>query len=224
MRSREAVGKHMFFNMSKIPVEADGLPLDLPEEDVYILRMPIMVNGKDYYLPEELEWVMPMLEHAASWQHWLSIRHSFCYITIRKGKVVSETDDEWHVDGFSTRITHLPEQNYIWCSNDPTEFANMKVLLPVDFDPLKHNVNKYLQNFVKEYVQLKSETVYLMDPYMVHRRPPHTKGIERTFIRITFAPIEINDINNTPNRELPRVYDRDGVEFRDSLEEYPFSP
>jgi hypothetical protein len=42
----------------------------------------------------------------------------------------------------------------------------------------------------------------------------------RTFVRISFVPIEINDINNTKNLLIPRVYSGDGVAYRNRLINY----
>jgi len=49
------------------------------------------------------------------------------------------------------------------------------------------------------------------EPYVIHRRPPNTQGIHRTFVRISFTPIEIMDINNTENPAIQTNYTRDGI-------------
>lgn len=96
-------------------------------------------------------------------------------------------------------------------------------MFPDDFNPRIHNVNDYLSNFVddEKITTLEDEFVYVMDPYILHRRPSSTFGKLRTFVRITFVPIEINDIRNTQNPLLPREYSEDGVEYRNSLLVYP---
>jgi len=62
----------------------------------------------------------------------------------------------------------------------------------------------------------------MMDPYVVHRRPPISNGVVRTFVRISFTPIEIPDVNNTPNPLIPtQHYITDGVKsFREHLLDY----
>jgi len=62
--------------------------------------------------------------------------------------------------------------------------------------------------------------MYAMDPYMLHRRPPQTEGMVRTFVRISYVPILINDVNNTPNPLLPIECDADGVANRNRLIAY----
>lgn len=194
-----------------------------PPEPQYILRMPIRVEGGMLHVPDELRWIMPMLEHAWDWQQWIGVDHPFCYVTVRHGPVISKTDDEWHVDGFSTKVEHLPEQNYIWTDTAPTEYVKLNVEFPEEFDPRQHNVNHFLQQFVDEeqVIQMKARSMYLMDPYILHRRPKAAAACEsRTFVRISFVPIEINDVNNTQNPKLPREYTADGVAFRNQLKTF----
>ena len=59
-----------------------------------------------------------------------------------------------------------------------------------------------------------------MDPYVPHRRPASTQGEMRCFVRVSFTPIEINDVNNAQNPLIPRNYTRDGVEIRNQLVDY----
>ncbi len=193
-----------------------------PDERQYVLRMPVRVDGGAYRMPPELRWCRTILWQALAHQRTLRRDHPFCYVTVRHGVVESVTDDEWHVDGFSTRVMHVPEQNYVWCSASPTEWAPMLVEFPADFDPLRHNVNHYLQRHVNPYAvrQLEPRLVYCMDPYVLHRRPPVAAGTPRTFVRVSCVPIEIDDHANTQNPRLPRTYTRSGVEHRNSLETY----
>ena len=205
------------------PVRISALELHCPEARQYILRMPVRVDGGEFLLPDELSWLQEMFFIALSWQQdVLRIDHPFCYITVRHGLVESQTDDEWHVDGFSTRIPHGPEQNYIWCSEAGTEHVPLKVCFPADFDPLRHNINEYLSRFADcaKIQQCNARTIYCLDPYILHRRPRGTSGLMRTFVRISFVPIEINDINNTKNLLIPRVYSGDGVAYRNRLINY----
>lgn len=194
----------------------------------YILRMLIRKPHGNFQIPTELEWLTPMLDRCAYYQqHYLKIKHPFCYITVRHGIVESTTDDEWHVDGFSTQITHLPEQNYVWSNMCHTEFITKQFKFPKDFNPLKHNIQLFFQDNITK-SDLKYSTgsdIVCFDPYIVHRRPQiptHLQKTMRTFIRISFTPIEIADDNNTPNPLLPiPKYNRDGIkDFRDKLLRY----
>jgi hypothetical protein len=211
------------FKTAGLPKELDWLDISCPQDEQYILRMAVRAEGGQYLIPRELAWLYPMLIHAQVHQHQLGVDHPFCYITVRHGLVRSQTDDQWHVDGFSTKVAHLPEQNYVWTSTDGTEYADLSVDVPDDFDPLRHNINHYLEQFVtpERVSKCADKTIYCMDPYIVHRRPVSTAGTMRTFVRLSFVPIEINDINNTQNSMLPRHYTADGVAHRNTLTHYP---
>jgi hypothetical protein len=127
------------------------------------------------------------------------------------------------VDGFSTNVTHLPEQNYVWVNKIPTEYIEQSFDFPKDFDPRLHNIHWFLEDKVRnENIRTcDPETIYCFDPYVVHRRPKITQGMVRTFIRITYCPMEINDVNNTVNPLIETNYKRDGVKsFRDRLVKY----
>ena len=205
-----------------VPEKLRRLDLTPPAERQYILRMAIRAEGGAYLIPNELEWLKPLFFAALAHQDSLGVDHPFCYFTVRHGLVDSATDDEWHVDGFSMKVPHGPEQNYVWCSHTGTEYAALQAAFPADFDPLRHNVNHFLAGLVDNEIvgACDAQTVYCMDPFLLHRRPAATAGIQRTFVRLSFVPIEIDDTNNTQNPLLPRSYSADGVAFRNRLATY----
>jgi hypothetical protein len=199
----------------------------------YILRMLIHSPEKELYqIPEELKWTFPFVARCYEWQKQkIKIKHPYTYLTIRRGLVTTQTDDKWHVDGFSMRYNHLPEQSYLWANNHPTEYLNVPMSIPEDFDPLKHNLHLYIQDFLKFHKnngikhlvkQANYHTIYCFDPYVIHRRPTVPAGTYRTFLRLSFSPIPIRDDNNTPNPLLPQPnFNYDGVkDFRDKLVRY----
>ncbi|SRR6266403_159851 len=195
-----------------------------PKEEFYILRMLIKRMFNDYQIPNELSWCKSLIEKADAYQKEMGIIQPFVYLTIRKGFVKSTTDDEWHVDGFSKTITHLPEQNYIWTDILPTEYIEKSFIIPKDFNPLKHNIHKYFQkriDYTDDIKTMGSKVLYGLDPYIIHRRPEINNTIERCFIRLSFTPIEIEDINNTINPLIETYYKRDGIkEMRNQLVDY----
>jgi hypothetical protein len=206
--------------------------LALPETpDQMVLRMLVQAPySRGWQIPPELEWLREVLLKAQEYQHnVIGIRHPFTYVTVRKGPVATSTDDLWHVDGFSTRYAHLPEANYLFAAgSNPTQYLDQRFTFPEDFDPLIHNIHTFFQGradlgCVRE---LDLGALYFMDPYVVHRRPPGTFGVPRTFARISFTPIEIPDVNNTKNPLIPTShYVTDGIkEFRNSLLDYKGSP
>jgi hypothetical protein len=176
-------------------------------------------------IPDELDWLRFTIYRLNNYQKAHNLHNPFVYVTVRHGIVTSETDDLWHVDGFSMRTPHTPEQNYI-CVNgeDPTEYLINKWNLPATFDPFVHNIHHYFRDFPHgaKRVQGQSGIVYAIDPYCVHRRPSVTVGKMRTFWRISFVPIEIEDDTCTPNPLFPpNVYGR--TDIRKQLVAWPTS-
>lgn len=219
----KAVDASSFNNYNK-PEKVCKFKLNPPETDVMVLRMLVKRPYADLALPKDLEWTRTMIEEATWSQERMNIFQPFCYLTVRHGIQMPVRDqEEWHVDGFSTQITHLPEQNYIWCDNNPTEYADQSFNVPMDFDPDLHNVNWLLQDQVLDACIKKVEVgaMYCFDPYVLHRRATIEGPVHRTFIRVSFTPIEIADKNNTPNPDLPTYHVRDGVkDFRNRLRRY----
>lgn len=222
-RARECISLSRYNDWNG-PEFVSRLDLIPPAHEQYILRMLVARQPyEDFLLPPQLEWVKPMLDVAISNQRRHSIRQPYCSITVRHGIVHSENDDTWHVDGFSVRYSHLPEQNYIWVDKEPTEFVVCPIAFPRGFDPLKHNIHLFLQEKVsRQPIQsVHNRTVYCMDPYVIHRRPSKSNGKQRTFVRISFTPLEIMDVNNTLNPFLETHYTYDGIrDFRDKLENF----
>ncbi len=204
------------------PEDIGPLQLSPPAREQHILRMLIRRPFDGLCLPHALQWVLPLIGMAETAQSRVAA-HPFLYLTVRNGVVRSEGDDQWHVDGFSMQYSHLPEQNYIWCDRVGTEFYDGGIPIPSDFDPMTHNLHWFIQERVEEgrVRQAVPQRVYALDPYVIHRRPPETKGDRRCFVRLSYTPIEIADVNNTLNPAMPTNYTRDGVcEFRNSLGHY----
>lgn len=195
--------------------------IETPKEQM-ILRM--LIKHPDtfgFVIPEELKWIQNTLYSIVDYQESVFNAHPFCYVTVRCGEVTTTTDDEWHVDGFSMRIPHVPEQNWIWSNCYPTEVLAQNFIIPNDFDPFKHNIHQYFQdNLDKTKIQtLCRNQLYVIDPYVVHRRPKVPIGTNRCFFRISFVPIEIKDDTSTPNPLLrKKVYNREDI--RKSLIRY----
>lgn len=198
------------------PVDIGLVPFDPPKNQM-ILRMMVRRKGGDLHIPTELDWLKEVIEMAAYDNDW------FIYVTVRSGKVNTKTDDVWHVDGFSMRKPHPPEYNYIWTDRVATEFFVQDTKLPDDFDPMKHNIHWYFQDMIGDAgpnFEAKEKHMYRIDPYVIHRRPPLTQGIQRTFFRVSVVPIEIEDDKNTQNPLLP--YEPYGnMDIRDVLTRYP---
>jgi hypothetical protein len=195
--------------------------MDVPKEQ-HILRMMVKTPDIDVCkLPDELMWIKPALDAVANVQHISFGMHPFVYITVRSGVVKTTADGLWHVDGFSMRTPHKPEQNYIWTNSHPTEVLDQQFSIPADFDPLKHNLHTYFQDNAdnSKIRLLDSGFLHIIDPYVVHRRPAVPVGTQRSFVRISFVPIEIEDDTCMHNPLLPqKFYNR--IDIRKSLVSY----
>jgi hypothetical protein len=207
------------------PAEEVGFVGDLtpPADEQYILRMMVRTpSSGGFKVPQELQWLLPLIETCNKNQVENRIFNPFVYITVRHGIVKSVTDDMWHVDGFSMRTPHIPEQNYIYASKCGTEELVQDVKLPVDFDPMRHNIHQYFEDVadVKNIRSLKDKTLYRIDPYVIHRRPTVTSGMSRTFFRISFIPIEIEDDTCTVNPLIPRLSPYGRGDIRNQLQRY----
>jgi len=221
-RATRAIELCEFGRGDAIPELVRDTAIITPTQDQHVLRMIIRRPYDGIRLPHELQWVLPLVGAAESRQGSIA-RHPFLYLTVRNGVVASKGDDEWHVDGFSMQYHHLPEQNYIWTDCFGTEYYDGPFEMPADFDPLRHNLHSYIQTQINPALIRRTFPyhTYVMDPYVIHRRPPETSGRRRCFVRLSYTPIEIADRNNTPNPLLPTNYTRDGVkDFRDTLARY----
>jgi hypothetical protein len=178
-----------------------------PVDRQYILRMMVRSPGSCcLYIPNELDWLRSEIELLCDLQDDLGFNNQYVYVTVRHGIVTSSRDAEWHVDGFSMRCPHLPEQDYVCSHSAPTEFLLNNWEIPADFDPFKHNIHRYFQDREDQGERFVGapHRVYLMDPYCVHHRPLVAAGTMRTFWRVSFVPIEIEDDTCTQNPLLPR--------------------
>jgi hypothetical protein len=208
--------KEYGFFLPPIPL-AHYIPKNMPE-DQYVLRMMVATPQSDtLFLPQGLEWLREAIALCRLLQGPFGSKR-FIYITVRIGQVRSTTDDEWHVDGFSMRTPHVPEQNYVWADSEPTEYLEQPFQIPSDFDPLKHNIHRFfqLQADQSKIRTLPLKCLNLLDPYMVHRRPPGSSGLAmRKMFRISFVPIEIEDDTCQQNPLLPSgPYNREDIRNR----------
>lgn len=210
-----------YFNEDIKPVVMGTSDAHCPEDKQYILRMMVRSPESDgFQIPEELNWLRHTIESLDNFQKENQLNNPYVYVTVRHGLVSSETDDEWHVDGFSMRVPRVPEQNYICSSVSPTEFVSQPIRIPDDFDPFIHNLHHFLQdNITATPYSGEENRIYLIDPYCIHRRPTTTKGQLRTFWRISFIPIEIEDDTCNQNPLMPeKTYNR--TDIRNQLVRY----
>ncbi len=167
------------------PIKIKECLPQLSSDRQYVLRMMVRnPESNGFKIPEALNWLSDTILELDSIQKQNNLLNPFVYVTVRHGLVESKTDDVWHVDGFSMRIKHLLEQNYIWSDRDATEYADQAFPLPETFDPMKHHLHWYFEDHVekKNIKQLQEKTIYAIDPYLVHRRPKSTANTNEGFL------------------------------------------
>ncbi len=213
-RAHLNLNKAIFANAEVDPFPCWASKLNAPD-DQYVLRMLVKTpDTNGYVIPPELEWLRKAITDLDVVQNKLFVPHPFVYVTARVGEVRSTTDDVWHVDGFSMRFPHAPEQDYIYTAeNAPTEWLDQRFEIPADFDPFKHNIHHFFQDRADEskVKRFLPEMFYAVDPYIVHRRPTQLAD-RRVMVRVSHIPIEIEDDTCTQNPLLPtKVYGRTDI-------------
>jgi hypothetical protein len=213
------------FASASRPIQLPYLKPTVPPVDhQYVLRMMLRSPELLLSIPPELAWAEDLIWELDLHQKMLGLNNPFVYFTVRHGVVSSTTDDEWHVDGFSMRVPHVPEQNYVFATVVGTEGLVKSWDIPTDFDPMHHNIHHFFQDHPEggEHITMEPGAIHLIDPYFVHRRPHVEVGTHRTFWRLSFVPIEIEDDTCTPNPLFPeKRYGR--VDIRRNLQRYPRS-
>lgn len=192
---------------------------------MYVLRMLVRPKYGDFKIPDTLAFLTDTIHSLSDYDRARTgIHDSWCYVTIRHGAVLSQTDDDFHFDGSSFRIDIIPERNYIWANHTPTEYKRGILNFPSDFDPIKHNLFQFAEHQLRDspIEQCNAFSWYLLSPFCLHRRQRMLADTRRTFYRICFSDIEGRDINNTHNPLLSTpFYGRNPVKsFRNKLINY----
>lgn len=208
--------------------------MDAPACPVNVLRMPLkfpksstwMTPGDEYRIPREFKNIMPMLERVAEYEKFINKEHDrwFCHITYDFSRVNGGEHHRFpgfHGDGIQgTKLTpkEVVEHSYIFVTRPPTEFCLQPFFLK-HLDEAKHN---FFLEFDRQAKDVNifgslSNHLYLIDPYMVHRTPKIEYEQDRLFVRITYAPIELQHPKNTDNPLFPGQEYRERVDIRQNL-------
>lgn len=226
-RAKELLDPRKTFGQPAVRICEAKYAFTPPEDEQMVLRM--MVRSPQTFgfkIPNELAWLNGYIRFCNKIHGQMAGKFSpFVYVTVRHGRMQSNRyrDDVWHVDGFSMRMPHVPEHNFIWASEEGTETLEQEVKLPANFDPMRHNIHQYFQDVADEKNMrvLQEKTIYAIDPYVIHRRPTVTTGIQRTFIRVSFLPVEIEDNTCMVNPLIGRIFPYNRTDIREELLRYP---
>ncbi len=213
-KRKDEIFNQRFFADPSIPIECGKLVMEkLPQEDVFVARL--LIKPKDRVvaqLPEELSWVTPFLQRCIQYEVFLTEGKMdyFWYLTVRHGSTsLLGNDDVWHCDGFQSMHEacvprHRPERNYVWTSEDATEF-NLTPFFIEHLDSAKYNAHLHFQKYAVESLTVKgrAQNVLMFDPYQVHRRPVMHEPKHRTLLRFSAIDAMIMDDKNTQNPHIP---------------------
>lgn len=208
--------------------------VDIPECPVNVLRMPLkfprsstwMTPGNEYRIPQELKQASSLIQRVAEYEKFINKEHDswFCHITYDLSRVSAGTHHRFpgfHGDGIQgTKLTpkEVVEHSYIVTTSPATEFC-LQPFFMKHLDEAKHN---FFLEFDKQAMEANvygslPNHLYLIDPYMVHRTPKIRHEIQRLFLRITYAPIELQHPKNTNNPLFPGQEYRERVDIRQNL-------
>ena len=138
----------------------------------------------------------------------------YCYITLDSGWVdYGETQRiaGWHLDGIQGDEVHVKQNGdfqFIWCNDLPTHFSTQAFDMR-GCDLSKHDVNKWIAKQIQpEYVmEIQPHTVYLMNPYYVHKGAEAYKWTYRQFLRISYTHIPVTSTKMTVNPQMEYDYE-----------------
>jgi len=167
-----------------------------------------------------------MIQRVSEYEKLFNKEHDywFCHLTYDLSRVQAGEYHRYpgfHGDGIQgTKITPKVEieHSYIFVTEPPTEFCLQPFFLK-HLDEAKHNFFLEFDRQAREgnvYGSLPNH-LYLIDPYMVHRTPKIKHEIQRLFVRITYAPIELQHPKNTNNPLFPDQEYRERVDIRQNL-------
>jgi hypothetical protein len=160
-------------------------------------------------------------------QHYSANADCFVYLTVRSStydELKNSKTTDWHIDGFQgSRIPrHLIEQDVFWTNVLPTQFT-LQPFFCEGLDPSRHDISDFFDRNIDERycVSAKTNALYLVTPYNVHRRIPALPFVgKRIFVRINFSPVLIDDRTNTMNPAFDSFELSERVDVRNFLWAY----
>lgn len=197
-----------------LPLYLGGYEFDEPLEKLglNVLRLPIREGNElaPLMLPKEILPLRDFLCEQVNYHrlHYSCNKDAFIYLTVRTctyAQLYYQNSQTWHIDGFqgSKIARHIPEQNIIWSNKLPTEFL-IQPMFCEGLNSARHDINDFFATQGQEYFKVNTlpSSLYLMNPYNIHRVQSKKFTGTRVFIRLNFSPVVIEDITNTINPML----------------------
>ena len=174
-----------------------------------VLRMPLKwQNENNVRLPEEMKSLKPLITRLFAYERNINPRYQefAAHITIDNRIIEGDTTHRFphfHGDDLQGGIFQpkvITAHSYIVTTDPSTEVC----LQPFFVAHLHDTFEKVFDEFDRQarsenIVSVLGSHVYLVDPYNVHRSPIIEKKCFRTFLRITFTPVEMLLPHNTDN-------------------------
>lgn len=185
------------------------------DEFMHYLYLPVKLPGaaSAIALPDNLRFVEPALDLAIAYTPRGILARSHIYVTARRGFATPDNPlnrPGWHCDGFGT-----DDINFVWWDRFSTRFA-IQMFDGISDDHIA-SMAQFEQQVDPQRVQtLPDETLYRLDPYVVHTTPDDVPpgGAMRSFLKISVSPHRHNLKGNSHNHLLdydwPMV-DRDEI-------------
>lgn len=183
----------------ELPEIIGRIDIDVSEAEMcFVQYLPVLIPNQRDALPENLQWVDPILMRVLGdlISGGASGVDKYIYLTVKR-LYGSGNREGWHCDGFGT-----DDINYIWYDCHPTEFyAGDLIKLP------KHHRNSILKMSEVLYktnklVEYPCKTLIRMNQSSIHRVNTEMFTGLRTFVKISFSDSKYNLKGNAHNYSL----------------------
>ena len=184
--------EHIDCGYAPIPISDQKLE---PQEFMYYLYLPISLKySYGVSLPDRLRFVNPLITLVCRDADWVD---KYIYLTVKSMFVDSQCIGNrggWHIDGFQSN----GDLNYIWYSENPTEFAVQEfVNIPNDDEQSMVEIEQQIDHSkIKTY---PAGWLLKLDEGVVHRATPNARACFRTFIKITVSDHQFKGFGNSRN-------------------------
>ena len=191
--------KQYLDSYGELPEIIGRIDIDVSEAEMcFVQYLPVLIPNQRGALPENLQWVDPILMRVLGdlISSGVSGVGKYIYLTVKR-LYGSGNREGWHCDGFGT-----DDINYIWYDSHPTKFyAGDLIKLP------KHHRNSILKMSEVLYktnklVEYPCKTLIRMNQSSIHRVNPEVFTGLRTFVKISFSDSKYNLKGNAHNHSL----------------------
>jgi hypothetical protein len=166
-------------------------------EFMTVQYMPIWMPHFGLELPEHLKWLRPMVDVVFDdlYNTPAATKYRYVYATVKHGYVGTgclQNRPGWHIDGYGS-----DDLNYIWYTNNPTEFLDQRMSLAEDHE-LSMLAMEQLAD-PENIVSYHSKLVLKLDNTVIHRVKEVFAPCLRTFVKLSVSEHKYNLKGNAHN-------------------------